>query len=179
MFLDMKSSTSIAEQMGHKKYFELIKKYYSDMTNPILNTEGDIYQYVGDEIVVSWIEKKGIHDNSCIECFRQISESIRQQSETYLEEFGLIPQFKAAFHLGEVTTGEIGIIKKDIIYTGDVLNTTARIQAECNKYDAEMLLSEELYEKLTPGEHFNGSEIGELQLRGKQYPTKLYSLSFD
>jgi len=179
MFLDMKSSTTIAEQLGHEKYFQLIKKYYSDMTQPILNTDGDIYQYVGDEIVVSWLEKKGVHENSCIECYRQISDSIRQQSETYLKKFGLIPEFKAAFHLGEVTTGEIGIIKKDIIYTGDVLNTTARIQAECNKYNSEILLSEELYEKLTPGEHFNGSEIGELQLRGKQYPTKLYSLSFD
>ena len=179
MFLDMKSSTTIAEQMGHEKYFQLIKKYYSDMTQPILNTDGDIYQYVGDEIVVSWLEKKGLQNNRCIECYRQISESILQQSEMYLKEFGLIPKFKAGFHLGEVTTGEIGIIKKDIIYTGDVLNTTARIQAECNKYGVALLLSEDLYEKLTPEEGFKGTEIGELQLRGKQISTKLYSLSFD
>lgn len=178
MFLDMKSSTTIAEQMGHEKYFRLIRKYYSDMTQPILDTEGDIYQYVGDEIVVSWLEKKGLENNNCVECFRQISESIEKQRETYLEQFGLIPEFKAGFHLGEVTTGEIGIIKKDIIYTGDVLNTTARIQAECNKYNVQMLLSKELCQKLTPGAHLKGSEIGELQLRGKQLPTKLYSLSF-
>lgn len=179
MFLDMKSSTTIAEQMGHKKYFQLIKKYYSDMTQPILDTDGDIYQYVGDEIVVSWLEKKGLRNNSCVECYRQIAISIQEQSEIYLKEFGLIPEFKAAFHLGEVTTGEIGIIKKDIIYTGDVLNTTARIQAECNKYGEEVLVSEELYKKLTPEEHLKGMEIGELQLRGKQHPTKLFSLSFD
>ncbi|MBL4662903.1 MAG: adenylate/guanylate cyclase domain-containing protein [Flavobacteriaceae bacterium] len=179
MFLDMKSSTTIAEQIGHEKYFELIKKYYSDMTQPILDTAGDIYQYVGDEIVVSWLHKKGIENDNCVECFRKISESISKNKDSYLREFGVVPEFKAGFHVGEVTTGEIGIIKKDIIYTGDVLNTTARIQAECNKYNVQILLSEKLYAQLSLEEAVQGNEIGSLQLRGKRGSTKLYSLSFE
>ena len=178
MFLDMKSSTTIAERIGHQKYFELLKKYYSDMTQPILDTSGDIYQYVGDEIVISWLEKKGVKHNNCIECFRKISESIEKHRVQYLKEFGLLPEFKAGYHVGEVTSGEIGIIKKDIIYTGDVLNTTARIQGECNKYNAQALISEELFNKLPLGDDLQGTEIGTLQLRGKMAPTKLYSLSF-
>jgi adenylate cyclase len=81
MFLDMRSSTTIAERLGHECYFELIKKYYSDMTQTIQQTSGAIYQYVGDEIVVSWIEKKGLNDNNCIECFREISETIDEHKE--------------------------------------------------------------------------------------------------
>lgn len=177
MFLDMKSSTAIAEQIGHEKYFRLIKKYYSDMTEPILETEGEIYQYVGDEIVVSWVEHKGTANNNCIECFRKISESISRHSNEYLKDFGFVPQFKAGFHIGEVTSGEIGILKKDIIYTGDILNTTARIQAECNTYESQLLISEELYTKLPLENGMKGSPIGSLQLRGKSTPTKLYSIS--
>jgi len=60
MFLDMKSSTTIAEKIGHKKYFDLLKSYYADMTDTILETSGEIYQYVGDEIVVSWTDKNGL-----------------------------------------------------------------------------------------------------------------------
>ena len=177
MFLDMKSSTSIAEKIGHEKYFKLIKKYYSDMTEPISETEGEIYQYVGDEIVVTWVEDKGVANNNCIECFRKISQSIDMHKEEYMTEFGFVPQFKAGFHIGEVTSGEIGILKKDIIYTGDILNTTARIQAECNKYESQLLISEVLYTKLPLENGMQGSLIGSLQLRGKSAPTKLYSIT--
>jgi adenylate cyclase len=178
MFLDMRSSTAIAERLGHERYFELIKKYYSNMTQPIQQTSGDIYQYVGDEIVVSWIEKKGLNNNNCIECFRKISESIDEHKEEYMERFCLVPEFKAGYHIGEVTTGEIGIIKKDIIYTGDALNTTARIQGECNKYKEQVLISENLLNKLAPGNDFRVSEIATIQLRGKTTPTKLYGITF-
>jgi adenylate cyclase len=178
MFLDMKSSTTIAENMGHAQYFQLLKEYYADMTNPILETDGEIYQYVGDEIVVSWPETKGLYKGNCIECFRKIENELLQKSNTYMKKFGLVPSFKAGFHIGEVTTGEIGIIKKDIIYTGDVLNTTARIQAECNNYKAMALISNDLLKKLPKENEFSFTNIGQLSLRGKSEEIKLYSVGF-
>ena len=69
MFLDMKSSTTIAESLGHVKYFEMLKEYYSDLSDPIIKYSGEIYQYVGDEIVVSWKLKNGLQNNNCIQCF--------------------------------------------------------------------------------------------------------------
>jgi adenylate cyclase len=93
-----------------------------------------------------------------------------------MERFGLVPEFKAGYHIGEVTTGEIGIIKKDIIYPGDALNTAARIQGECNKYDEQVLISEHLLNKLTPGNDFGVSEIATILLRCKTTPAKLYSI---
>ena len=116
------------------------------MTDAILETSGEIYQYVGDEIVVSWPETKGLQNNDCIRCFIKINETINSNREEYLKRFGFVPEFKAGLHLGEVTTGEIGTLKKDIIYTGDVLNTSARIQALCNQYRARVLISEALKE---------------------------------
>ncbi len=52
-----------------------------------------------------------------------------------------MPEFKAGFHIGKVITAEIGVIKKDIIFTGDVLNTTARIQGLSNTYEVDMITS--------------------------------------
>ncbi|MCW9038174.1 adenylate/guanylate cyclase domain-containing protein [Altibacter sp.] len=176
MFLDMKSSTTIAENMGHAQYFQLIKTYYANMTDAILETSGEIYQYVGDEIVISWPEKKGLYKNNCINCFCKIEKDLFKNRHKYLEEFGIVPSFKAGFHIGEVTTGEIGIIKKDIIYTGDVLNTTARIQAQCNTYDAKALISEALMRKLPPNTSFSFTKLGELKLRGKSEDVLLYRI---
>ncbi len=54
MFLDMNSSTTIAEKLGHIEYFELLSEYYSDLTNAIIDHYGEVYQYIGDEIVITW-----------------------------------------------------------------------------------------------------------------------------
>lgn len=174
MFLDMKSSTTIAESIGHKQYFRLLKMYYADMTKAILETAGEVYQYVGDEIVITWTKEKGLQNNNCIECFRKIESTFEKKKETYLQNFSLLPSFKAGYHIGEVTSGEIGILKKDIIYTGDVLNTTARIQAKCNEHDAKILISEDL-KLLLPASNIY-SPLGSLVLRGKRDPILLFSV---
>ena len=176
MFLDMKSSTSIAEKMGHKRYFELIKMYYGDMTDAILETSGEIYQYVGDEIVVSWPERNGLHRNNCLNCFFKISEGIQKNAEEYRKIFGFVPEFKAGLHLGEVTTGEIGTLKKDIIYTGDVLNTAARIQGLCNTYEAPILISGSLKAKLHEEKSLQIEEIGSISLRGISQPMPIFKV---
>ncbi len=144
----MKSSTTIAENLGHVKYFEMLRAYYSDLSDPIIKYTGEIYQYVGDELVVSWKLKNGLQDNNCIECFFAMKAAIRKQTEKYNEKFGLLPEFKAGFHVGKVTTGEIGVIKKEIIFTGDVLNTAARIQGLCNLFEVDILISADLKKML-------------------------------
>lgn len=178
MFLDMKSSTAIAEKIGHENYFDLLKMYYAHMTDPILESDGEIYQYVGDEIVISWKEKNGLYQNNCIECFLKIKSTLEKMKQDYETRFGVTPNFKAGFHIGGVTTGEIGIIKKDIIYTGDTLNTTARIQALCNEYKADILLSKKLKKQLAKKPTYTFEEIGKLQLRGKSEFLQLYKLNF-
>lgn len=178
MFLDMKSSTAIAETLGHEKYFALLKQYYADMTNAILDTEAEIYQYVGDEIVLSWPQTIGLRNNNCISCFLKIAKTIESKKSFYQQEFGVVPTFKAGYHIGEVTTGEIGTIKRNIIYTGDILNTSARIEAECNNYNTRILLSGALYKKLEEDKTIAFRRIGELLLRGKQIPIDLYTTDF-
>ena len=106
-----------------------------------------------------------------------IKETFRVESENYLKEFGLIPEFKAGFHYGTVTTGEIGVLKKEIFFTGDVLNTTARIQSNCNKYNTDILISEDLLLELTEDDFYKQSEIGECELKGRQESIKLFSIS--
>ncbi len=179
MFLDMKSSTTIAESLGHEKYFRLLKSYYADMTNAILETTGEIYQYVGDEIVVTWKEKSGINNNNCLQCFVKINKAIQKKRDLYLQRFGIVPEFKAGYHIGKVTTGEIGIIKKDLIHTGDILNTAARIQSECNPLNAKILISGTLRKLLNTDTPFSFEKVDTLTLRGKKRPIQLFRASYE
>jgi adenylate cyclase len=167
MFMDMKSSTTIAEKLGHLKYYELLNLCYSDMSDSIINTYGEIYQYVGDEIVISWPLKRGLSNNNCVRCFYEIKEAINIKSEEYEQRFDKVPEFKAALHYGKVTTGEVGELKKEIVFSGDVLNTTSRIQMLCNQYQAQLLITDRLIGLLKNTEGFVVTPIGEIGLTGK------------
>ena len=177
MFLDMKSSTTIAERMGHIRYFEMLKDYYSDLSDPIVTYSGEIYQYVGDEIVVSWNLKNGLYENNCIRCFFDMRSAMKSQELKYEAKFGVAPQFKAGFHYGKVTTGEIGVIKKEIIFTGDVLNTTARIQELCNQFKVDILISHNLISKLDLGAAYQIQSLSQFELRGRGEKMELFTIS--
>jgi adenylate cyclase len=168
MFMDMRSSTTIAEKVGNENYFNLLKDLFSDITDTILNNEGEIYQYVGDEIVISWSIKKGVRNANCLQCFTQIQEKLIKLGPIYKNKYGLMPEFKAGLHHGSVMAGEIGVIKKDIIYSGDVLNTTARIQEQCNQYNVDILISKETFNILSETDRYELIPLGSIELRGKE-----------
>ena len=178
LFLDMKGSTSIAEKLGHVTYFTMLKEYFADLSPAIVQFEGEIYQYVGDEIVITWrVSDQHLNSNS-LRCFFEMKAALHRQSTKYLAQYGTVPTFKAGLHLGSVTTGEIGVIKKELIFTGDVLNTTARIMELCNMYEVDLLLSGQLVDKLADV-HVDYRSLGEISLRGKDEKIKLYTLSSD
>lgn len=177
MFLDMKSSTPIAEKLGHVEYFKILKDYYSDLSDPIVKYGGEIYQYVGDEVVVSWKCKRAFKNNNPLQCFFAMKESLIGQSKKYIDEYGIIPTFKAGIHLGRVTTGEIGGIKKEIIFSGDFLNTTARIQGLCNNYKVDLLVSEDYLETIGHNSRFNSEALGATELRGRNKKINLHTIN--
>ncbi len=177
MFLDMKSSTTIAEQLGNIRFHELLNDFFFDVTDPIVDSKGSIYQYVGDEIVVTWKMDRGLTDANCIRCFFNALDKIESAGDMYREKYGFVPEFKAGLHYGKVIIGEIGDVKKEIAFHGDPVNTTARIQAECNAYGVRILVSGDLVARLPKGNGFVVENRGGIVLRGKQQEVELYAVS--
>lgn len=176
MFLDLNSSTTMAERLGDEKYHELLKDFFADITNPILDNKGEIYQYVGDEVIVVWNNEDGIKENHCLKCFFDIKDFLKKKAQYYLNHYGLVPSFKAGFHCGKVVAGEVGVVKRDITYSGDVLNTTSRIQSLCKEFNTEIIASTDLIAKLNPARYVFQS-LGSFRLRGKGKELGLCSIS--
>jgi len=176
MFLDLKGSTSLAERMGHIPYFKFLNQYYLDISKAIIDTGGEIYQYVGDEVVITWELHDKLTYDKCITCFFMIKSIIKSKADWYQKTYGTVPEFKAGLHCGKVTTGRIGILKKEIVFTGDVLNTTFRIQSNCNQHQVDNLMSEALVRHLQKNSAYRFRAIGDIPLRGKAEPLKLYTV---
>jgi len=176
MFLDLKSSTTIAEKLGHIQYHNLLNDFFDDINDSIIFSKGEIYQYIGDEITVSWTMEKGIENENCLRCFFNIGDKIESNSAQYMKKFGLVPDFKAGMHCGNVTIGEVGVIKKEIVFTGDVLNTAARIEELCNTYGVRLLVSKKLLDLLQIENRYLEKAIGEVVLKGKKTKNILYTI---
>ena len=177
MFLDMKGSTGIAERIGHIKFFELLHDFFRDITDPILFTSGSIYQYIGDEVIIVWKMPRGIKNANCIRCFYNIREMISRNADEYMEKYGVIPDFKAGIHCGKVTIGEMGVLKRDIVFSGDVLNTTARMQSMCNEFGVKLLISKRLLDKIGMAPNrMDTRKIGNISLKGKKKKVVLYTI---
>ena len=175
-FIDLKDSTSIAEKLGHFRFAMFLKDYYSDITEALRKTNAQIYQYVGDEIVLSWSFKDGLKNNNLINCFFQMKEIINGMKLKYMNKYGIYPEFRAGIHGGQVIVTWVGEMKKEIVYIGDVLNTTARIQEDCKRLGKDFLISGDLLNSTNGLGNINASFIEETILRGKEKRVKLYSL---
>lgn len=173
MFLDLKDSTPIAERLDSKKYFSFIRDFIYYVSIALLEYHGRIYQYVGDEIVVSWKYSEENRTN-CINALMLAALLIKRNSRYFLKKYGVIPEFKVGIHTGEITVGEIGIIKKDIAMSGDIMNTAARIRTACTELNHDYLASKDFID----GMEFDikPESIGAVDLKGKSESVELYAL---
>lgn len=176
MFLDLKSSTTYAERLGHVLYSELIQDCFYDLTDTIHRHNVEIYQYVGDEAVLTWKVKDGLEDMNCLKAFFSFEKTIQAKADYYFNKYDLVPAFKAGVNMGLVMVAEVGVIKKEIAYHSDVLNTAARIQGVCNDLGKYLLISESLYKYVKDAGEFQMEKIGAVQLKGKQREVIIYSV---
>jgi adenylate cyclase len=177
MFLDLESSTTIAETIGPVRYHEFMNSYFFDISGPIDLSKGEIYQYVGDEVVISWKEGSMSKNAGCVKCYFEIKDKIGRLQEKYIREFGLIPGFKAGIHYGEIVIGEVGDSRKEIVFHGDVMNTASRIQGQSKVLNRQLLISDAAIRKMDMGEGFIPENLGKFRLKGKESDTEIYSIT--
>lgn len=176
MFIDLNRSTHFAETLDPMKYHQLLANFFNDISPAITRTKGEIYQYVGDEMVITWTIKDGIKKNNCVRCFFEMQEIIENLQDEYLKNFNLIPEFKAGLHGGEVITAIIGKLKSDIVFHGDVLNTSERILNQCHPLQKKILVSEFVVRRLNLYPYFEAEFVNSIRLKGKEKDMSLYTI---
>ncbi len=176
MFLDLKSSTTIAERIGNINFHKFINDFLFIISEAIISSKGEIYKYVGDGIIITWKMKEGLKGENCIRLFFDALDRIRQERDTFEGKYGTVPEFKAGMHCGKVVAGEMGDTKKEIAFLGDVINTAARIENESNPRHRRLLISADLFQKVKLGKEYRYEEIGAIHLRGKEKRIELYAI---
>lgn len=177
LFLDLKDSTRIAEKLGHTNYSQFIKECVHELTPVVHKYKARIYQYVGDEVILYWNLNDGLSELNCIHSFLYFCELLKLRNDYFLSKYGEAPIYKAGMDAGIVTVTEIGDIKREIAFHGDVLNTAARLEKKCNEFNEKMIITRHVLDHIQPDTNYTFKFLSNLPLKGKTKSVDFYAVS--
>lgn len=167
LFVDIAGSTGLAERLGGLAIHRLLDRTFRVLTLAVVDYHGEVLNYVGDEVIVTWHERSGAIDCRPLRCFMAMRGELAQASGQFQQEFGVVPRIRGSLHFGPVIVGEIGDVKRAIVFNGDVMNTTARLEELSRSVDGGFLASRTAMERFSAKPPFAVRDLGRLPIRGR------------
>jgi len=183
MFADIVGFTPISEKYMKEDdpegLVELINGFLDKMTKIVLKNGGTIDKFMGDCIMAFW--------NAPLPCENHAEMAVRtameiellgDELEAEMEERGLPRvKFGTGVNTGTCIVGNMGAeTRLDYSVVGDAVNLGARLEAQTRQEDTPILISEFTYMEC-PDIAF--AKMGEVTVKGKQEPVKIYAPLFD
>ncbi|MGQ0510532.1 MAG: adenylate/guanylate cyclase domain-containing protein [Betaproteobacteria bacterium] len=177
LFIDIVGSTPVAEKLGALSVHRYLNRIFQEAADPIDDSHGEVYQYVGDEIVVTWLVEEGRAGAKPLACLFGIVAALARAEKEFEKEFGTVPKLRAALHAGEVVTGEAGGPRRAIVFHGDVMNATSRIENLTRELGHPFLVSEDALARMEGREAYALEDLGMQALRGKDSGVRVYAVA--
>ncbi len=174
---DLKDSTAITEKLGDQKALELITGVFLDIDPAIKKHRGVIHNYVGDEIIMSWLDRGPDGNMRLLKCIDEIFQTLSVRQSHYLKKFGVAPTLRLGIAGGPVAVGECGWEKRQVVYIGDTINKAKRMQEACKRHDLSVILDAETARGITMPMGIGIDAVEEATLRGRAEATKMLTLT--
>ena len=187
-FTDISSYSTIIENMSPKVAVKLLNQYFSKMHDVIEKHGGHILNYIGDSIMIVFGAPNDIddHELKAVECAIEMKESLDNLNEEWDQsEFSRFWKnhgiekvtARTGIHSGSVIAGNIGSDRMLQYSTiGDVVNVASRLEKANKEFGTDICFSHEIYINLKKELHENSSLSGEIKLKGRSSPSKVYSI---
>ena len=177
LFVDIVGSTAYAEKHGDLAAQTFMGAVFSAIAEPVRRHRGSVEDYVGDLAIISWPLRRGIEEARCVACLFDIDEELSRDAVGWQRRHGRVPQIRAALHGGPVVAAEIGVDRHKIAYFGDVLNTTARIEALSRTLNVSYLISGDLLAHLPAlPDGVAARDLGSHRVRGRDQLLAVHAL---
>ncbi len=176
VLIDMKDSTGLAERLGPIRFHELLNIFFRDISDAALECEAEIHKYVGDEAILTWSGEQAVAEGDCLACPFVVRDLIAANGEEYRKRFGVVPDFRASLHFGEIVAGEIGDVRREIAYVGDTLNVAARLLEAAKTLGRDVLVSADLLERAVLPRGVRAEPLPTLTVRGRAAPLGIAAL---
>lgn len=177
LFSDVRSFTTITEQLGAQGTVALLNEYFTLMVDCIQREEGMLDKFIGDAIMAAFGIPVG-HDDDADRAVRTAIAMMRELTawNAHRAVIGKLPvDIGIGLNTDLVVSGNIGSKKRmDYTIIGDGVNLAARLESACKQYGAHILISEFTYKQLR-GTYYS-RELDFVVVKGKTQPVAIYEV---
>ena len=175
LFSDIRGFTTLSETMSPQALVNHLNEYLTAMTGIILEYEGTLDKYVGDEIMCFWGAPLPQEDHAMLACqsaLRQM-EVLKQLNESWPPERKL--NIGIGINSGIMLVGNMGSLQRmDYTLTGDNVNLGARLEGTNKSYFTNIIMSEYTYGLVR--DKVIARELDNIRVKGKNQPVLIYEL---
>jgi adenylate cyclase len=175
LFADIVGSTGLAERLGPLEYSRFVRDVFADVSEAIVAWGGQVYQYAGDGIVVTW-PGSSVRKGGCVRCFNEMSRSLVERAPDYVQRFGAEPRMRGGIHHGPVVATRVGETRSEMALHGDTLNVAARLQSLCASKETPLLVSADTHAAIENAGELGLVPLGDVELRGRSRPMPVYAV---
>ena len=176
LLFDLTDSTPLAGKIGDERFHEFLSAFFFEIDAAVTQFGGEIYSYVGDAMIASWPLRGPKYNVKAVEAIFAARRRLTQREPWFKATFGGAPRFRAVLHGGSIVAGECGDSRRQITYLGDVLNTTARLEALSKQLGIDNLISRHLLDQLALPDSIVADDLGRHDLKGVAKPMAVNAL---
>ena len=177
LFCDIRGFTALSEQTTPRELVSLLNRYFSAMTEKILEKGGVLDKYIGDAIMAFWgapIENENQADGAfeaALGMLENLEELNKELKSTGKPEI----RIGIGIYTGRAVVGNVGShLRFDYTAIGDSVNTASRLEGLTKEYKTNIIIGESVKNKLK--KNYNLKFLDSVIVKGKLKPVNIYGL---
>ena len=176
---DLRGFTAMSERVPRDQLVKMLNEYFDCLVTPIVDRGGNVLKFLGDGLLATFPLNGDPADRLCEKALEAATEVLRNIADLQLTrsaEDKAVMELDIALHLGDVYWGNVGSMERlDFTVIGPAVNEASRIEALCDQYQQNLLVSETFAEAAKHSSNRLVS-IGRFALRGVQSVQSIYTL---
>lgn len=172
LFLDIKSFTTLAEQLSSVEIFNLVNSLMSYLDPVIVKNGGFIDKYIGDALMALFDDA----DNAVSAALGMLDalnvfNDIRARNNLLPINVGI------GINTGSLIVGTVGFESRmDCSVISDAVNIASRVESLTRNFNIELLISGQTYQQLKYIDNYYLRSLGLTSVKGKNLPINVYEV---
>ena len=177
LFSDIRGFTTLSERLEPEQVREMLREYLTEMTEIVFRHDGTVDKYIGDCVMALYNAPLEDPDHAvkAVRTALEFQEKTIEFSKRWEERLGVPIRNGVGINTGEAVVGTMGS-RQRLEYTaiGDTINLGARLESITKDYGVSIIISEYTHRML--GQGFMTRELGEVTVKGKSQPVKIFGV---
>ena len=177
LFSDIRGFTSISEKLAPEEVAELLREYLTKLTEAVFRHGGTVDKYIGDAVMALYNAPFDQPDHAvhAVRTALEFQEIVKALSDRWEAKCGVALKNGVGINTGDAVVGTLGSVQR-LEYTavGDAVNVASRLEGLTKDFATPIVVSESTYQAV---EHlFSGRYLGEVTVKGKEIPVKIFAV---